>query len=321
MANIDIFNGDADGIFSLHQYRLHEPLPKTFLLTGVKRDICLLSQLEDSHHCSLTVFDLSLDSNRASLLKILKQDNKVTYFDHHFAGTRIASPALQTYIDANPTICTSLIVNRVLNNHHGLWAICGAFGDNLHEAALELAKIFHLSTRQIDSLRQLGELFNYNGYGSTLEDLQFHPRELYEAIKPYTNPFEYLNNSRQIEILQATYQADITLAMQEKEIETPGKNRVYYLPDTPWAHRVVGVFSNIKARERTDAAHAIITDNQNGTLRISVRAPLEDRRNADTLCKLYPTGGGRSAAAGINSLQKESLDLFLKTFHSFYSRQ
>ena len=319
--HFDIFNGDADGIFALHQYRLHDPLPKPFLLTGVKRDICLLSQLEDCHQCSLAVFDISLDSNRASLLKILQQDNKVTYFDHHFAGTKIVNLGLQTHIDTNPTICTSLIVNRVLNNHYGLWAICGAFGDNLPGPAQELAKAFHLNAKKIDSLHQLGELFNYNGYGSTLEDLLFHPRELYEAIKPFTDPFEYLENSPQVKILHTTYQADITLAMQEKEIETPGKNRVYYLPDTPWAHRIVGVFSNIKARERTDAAHAIITDNPNGSLRISVRAPLEDRRNADTLCKLYPSGGGRAAAAGINSLPKDSLDLFLNAFHSFYSRQ
>ena len=321
MANIDIFNGDADGIFALHQYRLHDPLPKPFLLTGVKRDICLLSQLEDIHQSSLVVFDISLDSNRASLLRLLQQNNQVTYFDHHFAGAKIVSPALQAYIDTNPNICTSLIVNRVLNNHHGLWAICGAFGDNLHEPALELAKSFHLTAKQIDLLRQFGELFNYNGYGSSLEDLLFHPRELYEAVKPYANPFEYLENSLQIATLQATYQADLALAMQEKEMETPGKNRAYYLPDTPWSRRIVGVFSNIKARERTDAAHAIITNNPNGSLRISVRAPLEDRRNADTLCKLYPSGGGRAAAAGINSLPKDSLDLFLNTFHSFYSRQ
>ena len=170
-------------------------------------------------------------------------------------------------------------------------------------------------------MRQLGELFNYNGYGSTLVDLLFHPQELYEAIKPFADPFEYLENSQHIKTLQTTYQSDIALAMQEKELETPGKNRVYYLPNTPWAHRIVGVFSNIRARERTDAAHAIITDNYDGSLRISVRAPLEDRRNADTLCKLYPSGGGRAAAAGINSLPKDILDLFLNSFHSFYSRQ
>ncbi len=317
----DIFNGDADGIFSLHQYRLHNPIPNTYLLTGVKRDICLLEQIGNINNCSLNVYDISLDSNRISLLRILGQGNNVTYFDHHFAGEPINTPALQAYIDTNPAICTALIVNRVLHGQYGLWAICGAFGDNLHESAMDLAKSFCLSEEQVGLLRQLGELFNYNGYGSTVEDLLFHPQELYEAIKPYSDPFEYLKNSPQIGALQTAFQTDIALAMQKKEIATPGKNRVYHLPDKPWAHRVVGVFSNFRARERTSAAHAIITDNRDGTLRISVRAPLEDRRYADTLCKLYPTGGGRAAAAGINSLPKEMLDRFLNAFQSFYSRQ
>ncbi|MBU1565059.1 MAG: acetyltransferase [Proteobacteria bacterium] len=317
----DIFNGDADGIFSLHQYRLHSPEPSTYLLTGVKRDTCLLSQLENLHNCCLTVFDVSLDSNRTSLLRLLQQDNKVTYFDHHFAGKPMNTSALQAHIDTDPAICTSLIVNRVLHDQLGLWAICGAFGDNLHEPATKLAKTFHLSEEQTGLLRQLGELFNYNSYGSTLDDLLFHPLDLYEAIKPYSDPFEYLVDSQHIGALQAAFQADIALAMQEQELGTQGINRVYHLPNRPWARRIVGVFSNLRARERTDAAHAIIIDNQDGTLRISVRAPLKDRRYANTLCNLYPTGGGRAAAAGINSLPKELLDQFINTFQSFYSRQ
>ncbi len=317
----DIFNGDADGIFSLHQYRLQHPLAKRCLLTGVKRDICLLSQLENSCNCSLTVFDISIDSNRTALQKLLQHGNQVTYFDHHFPGESINDRLLQAHIDINPASCTSLIVNRLLDNQHGLWAICGAFGDNLHEPAMKLANTFHLSEQQTGLLRQLGELFNYNGYGSTLEDLLFHPRELYEAVIPYADPFEYLENSEQISTLQTSFESDIALAMQEKELGIPGKNRAYHLPNTPWARRVVGVFSNLRARERTAAAHVIITENQDGTLRISVRAPLEDRKHADTLCRLYPTGGGRPAAAGINSLPPEMLDRFLNTFHSFYARQ
>jgi hypothetical protein len=315
----DIFNGDADGIFSLHQYRLQHPQEKTFLLTGVKRDICLLSNLHDVENSSLSVFDISLDANRSALLNLLRQGNRITYFDHHFAGDSISSPALESYIDTSATICTSLIVNKILQNQHGLWAICGAFGDNLHESAMDLAKKFHLSEKQTGLLRQLGELFNYNGYGSNLDELFFHPKLLYEAVRSYVDPFHYLEDSREIAVLQAGYEADITLAMQQKEITHSGKNRVYSLPDMPWAHRIVGVMSNIKARERTFAAHAIITENQDGSLRISVRAPLTDRRDADTLCKLFPTGGGRAAAAGINNLPKDMLDRFLNTFHSFFS--
>ena len=313
----DIFNGDADGIFSLHQYRLHRPIQQASLITGVKRDVCLLSQLENISNASFTVFDISLDSNRASLLILLRQHNKITYFDHHYAGAAIPSPALITHIDLNPQICTSLIVNEVLHGRHGLWAICGAFGDNLHEPAMKLAHNFNLNNRQIDSLRLLGELFNYNSYGSAIDDLLFHPQALYEAIRPFANPFEYLENSHQIDDLQLAYQQDLSLAMKQEKMKLFGKNRVYYLPDLPWAQRIAGVFSNLKARENTTLAHAIISENPDETLRISVRAPLQHPYDADTLCKIYPSGGGRAAAAGINSLPKDMLDGFLDKFQSF----
>ena len=43
--NYDVFNGDADGICALLQLRLAEPR-EAQLVTGVKRDINLLSRVE-----------------------------------------------------------------------------------------------------------------------------------------------------------------------------------------------------------------------------------------------------------------------------------
>ncbi len=314
----DIFNGDADGIFALHQYRLENPQPETQLITGVKRDIRLLSLIENQKDSSLTVFDISLDSNRAALLQLLRQQNKVIYFDHHFAGTVPESPSLQTFINPSPDTCTSLIVNATQGGKHCLWAICGAFGDNLHHLANQQAKNLGLTADQTDQLQELGELFNYNGYGETIEDLHYHPRDLYTAITSYTSPFVFLENSTELATLRMGYNEDLALVMQIDELKTPGKNRVYTLPNAPWARRVTGVFSNIRARQQTNAAHAVVTENNNNTLRISVRAPLDDQRDADILCKSFPTGGGRTAAAGINSLPADQLDKFLEMFLSFY---
>jgi hypothetical protein len=313
-----LFNGDADGIFALQQYGLGKKLPESRLITGVKRDIQLLSQVENLKNCSLAVFDISLDSNRSSLLQLLQNGNTILYFDHHFAGEIPVSPFLETFIDHSPHTCTSLIVNTVLDGKYSLWAICGAFGDNLHQQAGELAKASGLSEQQTDQLQEIGELFNYNGYGATLDDLHFHPRDLFMAVQPYSSPFDFIENASQLTILRAGYKEDIELAVQQEEIITAGKNRVYSFPDTQWARRVVGVFSNFRAREQTASAHAIITENKDGTLRISVRAPFEDRRDADTLCKLFPTGGGRAAAAGINNLPADQLDRFLEKFLALY---
>jgi hypothetical protein len=314
----DIFNGDADGIFALQQYRLANPLPDTQLITGVKRDIRLLSLVKDLKNCSLTVFDISLDSNRTWLLQLLNDQNKIVYFDHHFAGTIPQSELLQTYIDPSPDTCTSLLVNTALMGEHVLWAICGAFGDNLHQIAKRQAKDLGLSEPQTAQLQELGELFNYNGYGAFVEDLHYHPGDLYKAVKPYSDPFAFMESSKELAALRKGYQEDIDSVMQVKQLKIPGKNRVYILPDRPWARRVSGVFSNLRAREEPDAAHAVITEDSNNTLRISVRAPLNDRKDADTLCKLFPTGGGRKAAAGINSLPADQLEKFLEKFLAFY---
>lgn len=313
----DIFNGDADGIFALQQYRLANPMPDTNLITGVKRDIQLLSLVKDLKNCSLTVFDISLDSNRTWLLQLLQEQNEIVYFDHHFAGNMPQSELLQTYIDPSPDACTSLIVNTRLADEHVLWAICGAFGDNLHKIAKRRAKDLGLTESQTTQLQELGELFNYNGYGAIIEDLHYHPADLYKAVKPYKAPFDFIENSKELAALRKGYQEDIDSVMQLKQLKTQGKNRVYILPDAPWARRVSGVFSNLRAREEPDAAHAVITED-NDTLRVSVRAPLNDRRDADTLCKLFPTGGGRKAAAGINSLPADQLEQFLEKFLSFY---
>lgn len=314
----DIFNGDADGIFALHQYRLSTPCTSANLITGVKRDIRLLSQLESVSDSEISVFDISLDSNREALLKILENGNRVKYFDHHFAGELPGHSDLELNINPSADTCTSLIVNNTLNGKFGLWAICGAFGDNLHQAATDLANQMGLSAEETRRLKELGELFNYNGYGSQVSDLHFPPEELYLSVQPYNNPFDFLATSSQLETLRIGYQEDMDNATQQKQLPDSSKNRIYTFPDTPWARRVSGVYSNLKAREKTASAHAIITENSDGSLRISVRAPLDDKRDADTLCTGFPTGGGRAAAAGINKLPADMLDEFINSFQKIY---
>ncbi|BHH82169.1 DHH family phosphoesterase [Desulforhopalus sp. 52FAK] len=314
----DIFNGDADGIFSLHQYRLAYPEASATRITGVKRDIKLLQQIKDIKNSVVTVFDISLDSNRAPLGNLIAAGNTISYFDHHYAGEIPTSSSLSVQINPSAETCTSIIVNDFLNDASPLWAICGAYGDNLHKSALTLQAKAGISEGQGRALMELGELFNYNGYGATLADLHFDPADLYLAIAPYKNPFDFIENAPQLPTLRDGHASDMAKALEQKPYSIPGKNRVYIFPDAPWSRRVSGVFSNLKAREQEHSAHAIITENSDKTLRISVRAPLADRRDADTLCKSFPTGGGRSAAAGINVLPPELFESFLEAFNTTY---
>ena len=315
----DVFNGDADGICALHQLRLASPKKDATLITGVKRDIKLLSKIENVVSSTITTLDVSLDSNRVALLALLEQGNKVTYIDHHFAGTLPDSPELTSHIDTSATTCTALIVNKMLDNAHAAWAICGAFGDNLHPVALQLCDDLGFSVSERNQLREIGELLNYNGYGTTVEDLHFSPEALYQAVHRFTDPFKFHQQSNELSTLREGYATDMEEALKIDEYQTEGKNRVYIFPDTRWAKRVSGVFSNHRAREQEDSAHALITPNDDDTLRISVRAPLTDKRDADTLCHEFPTGGGRKAGAGINSLPSSMLEKFLTRFAEIYS--
>ena len=51
---------------------------------------------------------------------------------------------------------------------------------------------------------------------------------------------------------------------------------------------------------------------------VSIRAPLNNKKGADKICRQFPTGGGRAAAAGINQLPSEQFDHFVDVFSSFY---
>ncbi len=95
--------------------------------------------------------------------------------------------------------------------------------------------------------------------------------------------------------------------------------QVYLLPAASWAKRVVGVFANRVARQEPDLAHATLITNTDGTFLISVRAPLDNPQGADSLCRQFPTGGGRSAAAGINRLPADALDRFLAAFAAHFA--
>ena len=314
MNYIDIFNGDADGICALHQLRLHEPRPDARLLSGVKRDIALLGQVTGVSNTALTVLDISLDRNRESLEKILAGRNTVFYADHHYAGELPASEDLTAHIDPQPLICTSLIINQLLEGKHALWAVVGAFGDNLDEAAEQLALQLGIDQAALALLRETGILLNYNGYGASLKDLFFDPVELFRQVQPYADPRDFYADAVALRTLKEGYQSDMEQAMSFSPIHQDSSGRVYQLPAEAWSRRVAGVYSNTLARQKSDLAHALLTENADKSLRISVRAPLRNRNGADLLCRQFPTGGGRAAAAGINALPPEQLDAFIRAF-------
>ncbi len=320
MKVIDIFNGDADGICALHQLRLGLPRPEAHLITGVKRDIALVEQVKEVLCSNITVLDISFDKNRSPVEQLLDNGNRITYIDHHFSGDLPDHLNLTAHIDTSAETCTSLIVDRILEGKYKEWAIAGAFGDNLDEAAKSRAGEVGIDSKQLQKLKEIGRLLNYNGYGSSLDDLLISPKKLYLKVHQYHNPFDFYQNSITLQSLKEGYAADMAMAEQLKAIDTTETGRVFKLPAKRWARRVVGVFSNQIAREERDKAHATLVQIDDEHYRVSIRAPLNDRTGADSFCRQFETGGGRAAAAGINSLPQQQLEKFLKLFQDHFQK-
>lgn len=321
---IDVFNGDADGIFSLIQLRKVKPVAREqqLLITGVKRDISLVKQIGEQQAlgAEITVLDISFDKNNKALESVLAHAGNVFYCDHHQAKSLFLHPKLTTVIDTAPTVCTALLINQYLEHAQPLWAVTAAFGDGLDKPATELAQQLGLSGPQQAQLKQLGTLVNYNGYGACEADLHFAPAALYQQLMSYDTPFAVIaDNQSPFAALKAGYEADLAQARVCKPLSDNAAVLAVQLDNAVWAARISGSYGNILAAENPYKAVIIASSNADGSLTISLRAPKNKPYGAAEICSQFATGGGREGAAGINVLPTTQLTVFLELVQSFYS--
>ena len=89
MTNYDVFNGDTDGIFAWHQLRLAHPR-EAKIVTGVKRDVNLVSRVDAADGDLVTIMDVSHAKNRKDVKRLLEAGAIIEYFDHHDPNELIA---------------------------------------------------------------------------------------------------------------------------------------------------------------------------------------------------------------------------------------
>lgn len=317
MRHFDVFNGDADGICALQQLQLDRPRASV-PVTGVKRDIALLRRVEAVRGDTVTVLDISLARNREALEQLLADGVAVEYFDHHFAGEVPRHPLLDAHLDPAPEVCTSVLVDRHLQGRHRAWAVVGAFGDNLPRTAEALAQDLGLTPMERATLRTLGEAINYNAYGESEADLLVPPARLAEMLRPYASPLAFAAESPLAPALARQQQDDLAQAWGiAPQHVLPGAS-VVLLPQAPWARRVHGAFANALSQRDATRAHAVLCPRGAGGWVASVRAPRACPHGADGLCRAFPGGGGRAAAAGVDLLPRERLQEFLDALATAY---
>ncbi len=134
----------------------------------------------------------------------------------------------------------------------------------------------------------------------------------------HADPLEFFANAPEAEALHRGFLADLARAQRQTPLLDTAAGRVFRFPNLEWARRVMGVFANRLANESPERAIALIVDNTDDTLRISVRAPQERPVGADALARDFPSGGGRAAAAGINHCPPGELPRFLERFEQVF---
>jgi hypothetical protein len=312
----DIFNGDADGLCALQQLRLDEPR-EADLVTGVKRDIRLLERIEPRAGDELTVLDVSMKSNAGALRRVLSAGARVRYFDHHLSGEVPGDEGLEAHIDMAPDVCTSLLVDRYLKGRQRAWAVVGAFGDNLVNAAVAAAQPLRLDHTELARLHELGDCLNYNAYGESIEDLHYHPADLYRTIARYRDPRHFMFDEPVFNVLRGAYAEDLYRAGEIEPYRSTETTVVYVLPDAAWSRRIVGLWGNRLAQGTPKRAQALLVE-RSGGYRVSVRAPVERPGGAGALCDRFG-GGGREGAAGIDHLPESDLERFVAAFEAAYA--
>ncbi len=341
-----VFNGDADGIIATHQLRLHhamngasakaiENAPSKWL-TGVKRDINLLAKLQrdyaatDWRNAEIFVCDISLDSNATSLYVLLDQGATVHYFDHHRATLYQPHPNLHAHLDMAAITCTSLIVDAYLQHRYHAWATAAAFGDGLQPNAafgdgLQPTAAFgdgllpsgkaSFTQNELADLARIGRAINYNAYGDSVADLHYPPQTILEAIAGFADPLAYFATSDMITCLESGANADLARLSQVVPHDISPHCQMWMLPDAPASRRANGTFANQVSAAAPHKVHAIFTpvlspaaQSTEPQFSVSIRVPqLGDWAGADTIASQFATGGGRRAAAGINTLPVSQL--------------
>lgn len=308
MRCFDVCNGDADGLCAVLQWRLAHPATAT-LVTGPKRDIELLHTVPAARGDEVLVCDLSMQRNLAPLRRLLDAGVNVRYVDHHHVDAVPRHPALHAHIDTDPRVCTSLLMDRLLHGRHRVWALVGAYGDNLGAVADAMAIEIGLDAAQRDQLRRLGEGINYNAYGES-GDQHIAPHALYARLAHHADALQLLRDDAIGDELDALRRADLQLA-QAQPVHAAGANaRWVSLPDAAWSRRVVGSFANVLAAQAPASAHAVLQADRHGGHVVSVRAPLAAPGGADALCRRFG-GGGRAGAAGIDHLPPDERQRFI----------
>ena len=136
---------------------------------------------------------------------------------------------------------------------------------------------------------------------------------IYKALHTYSAPLKFFHSSGELVKLREGFLNNMELAKAILPEMNCKAGRIFKFPNETWGPRICGTFINKLTREEPYLADSLLVERQDGTFRISVRAPLAKPYGAEKLCIKF-AGGGITMAAGINYLALEEVELFFEAF-------
>ncbi len=313
MTAIDVFHGDADGLCSIQQIRLAEPLNERQVVSGGLSQHSLLMSILTAENRDILMLDLPLERNLVSLKQLLKQGCRVRCFDHHISSEQPEHERLELHLDASPETCTSLLVNKHLNGAHQEWAAVGAFGDNMPSEAKKLLQGSGLSENDVEQLQSLAELLNYNAYGDLLNAGHLSVTEMHYNMMAYDNPLDFIKENERLARIGKVMKEDLEHARKLLIVEDQPDGLVYILRPREPVRRVRKVWLGQLGRQYPDKALLIALENHDGSFDASIRAPLNSPSDAWKVAERFG-GGGREGAASVKCLPSTEVVNFLDIF-------
>ena len=254
---VDVFHGDADGLCAVHQLRLARPVPPGSphqIVTGLKDDVELLARVRGAPGCIVTALDVSLDRNRAALLRVLDEGAEVQHRPPLRRCGAETSATAGAHRHGRRRVREHL-VDALVGGAHRAWAVVGAFGDNLESAAAALAAAGARrgADRHAAPARR----------GPQLQRVRRQSRRCAacarRAVSGHagTRRPPGLRSDRPRRTPDRTAQVRPRRSLTLAPLRFDADRAVYRLPAQPWSGRVIGTFANALARTHPRRGHAV----------------------------------------------------------------
>jgi hypothetical protein len=271
---IDVCTGDADGLCSILQWRLHEPK----LTSMVSGPLCVTDAIRNFQVfpgdevlvCNLPLkFDPSTQSHASG------RRATVQYLDcraHDASACRLRKSAVSA---ASPTACTSQVVDHLLQGAFRGWAMVGAYGSHRQHWADAQATASGLGVGARNQLQCLGEVISYNAEVTHARHLYLEPAHLYAQLAHYQDPLEFMQAESLADELDALRQADLRKAFALLPYWSDARASVYVLPDEDWASRVARQFQARLNGMNPERTFAVLSPSGAGTVRVAVQTGMK----------------------------------------------